>query len=857
MSAEMFSITLAAGASSRMPEDMRPKACCKVGAVSVIDNALQTYEAAGITSHVIVIGHAADQVMDEVTRKRRDVLFAYQNAPRGTGDAVECALDLLAGLGPPDGVVISADDKVVAPYVLHGLLETFSDYGCDFCLAAGPSSAYADAGRVVERGGKVQAIIETADVHAQQLAAKLRALPESERPHTVQGLLDLAAAFFANPEKLARCFPALREMLFADVTEAVDWAKILAAMSAISAGFELPCGMVSTAEVAAAPLSNVFVYAARFQPLRAALKRVGEDNVQGERYLTDVVQILAGEGRDVRLFRIDHAEHVMSFNTLDQIEQIRKVHAQRSFSEAHYPSLERWGNYLPHHSGTERLQRAVAELAGKIGPGRSAVLVRSPGRINLMGRHVDHQGGHCNLMAIDREIVMAAAPRDDDRINLWNADAAAYPHCTFTIGELTGDAGWDKWLHTLDTQFIQRLVSPGAGDWANYVKAEVLRLQQRFQHRQLRGMDAYVCGDIPVAAGLRSSSALLVATADAMIALNALNVRMNEFVDLCGEGAWFVGTRAGGAHYASVKHGLAQAVVTVSFFPFRIIAHHPFPEKCSLMVCHSGQLAKQTANARERFNVRVACYHMARELIKQRFPNFAPRIEHLRDVNTENLEISLPALYALLQTLPNEMAPGEAEAMAAQHPTVAACLAGVDCARNRFPLRDMALYGLAEIERAIQAGKLFDCRDLNRFGAMMRISHDGDRVAVWTPECRDFNSRVGNEQMQQLVERSAALESLDVSGAALWRQPGAYDCSTPEIDLMVDCVQNVPGVIGAQLSGAGLGGCIMILVNDEAVDSVREALTRQYYEPRELEPRISVCRPSPGSHVLTALESEG
>ena len=857
MPSGVFSITLAAGASSRMPEDMRPKACCKVGVVSVIDNALKTYEAVGITNHVIVIGHAADQVMDEVTRTRRDVLFAYQSRPRGTGDAVECALELLAGLGPPEAVLISADDKVMAPYVVRGLLETYSDYGCDFCLAAGPSEAYADAGRVVERDGRVQAIIETVDVHARQLAARLRALPAQERPQKVGDLLDLAGSFFANPQKLARCFPALEEMLTADPADAVDWPRVLKAMAAIPEGFDLPCGKVSVEEVAAAPLSNVFVYAARFEPLRAALRQVGVTNVQGERYLTDVAQILTREGRDVRLFRIDHAEHVMSFNTLDQIEQIRQVHAQESFGEAHYPSLGRWCNYLKRRPGAERMLMAAAQLAGEVGPARRAVIVRSPGRINLMGRHVDHQGGCCNLMALDREIVMAAAPRDDDRINLWNAEAAAYPYCTFTIGELTADAGWEQWLRALDTQFIQRLVAPGGGDWANYAKAEAVRLQQRFEHRRLRGMDAYVCGDIPVAAGLRSSSALLVATADAMIELTALNVRMNEFVDLCGEGAWFVGTRAGGAHYAAAPHGREQAVVSVSFFPFRIIAQHPFPEQCSLMVCHSGQSAQATENARERFHARVACYHMARELIKERFPDFAPRIEHLRDVNTENLELSLPALYTLLQTLPYELAPGEAEAMAARSPTVAACLTGVDCARNRFPLRDMALYGLAEIERAQRAGALLDGRDLARFGQMMRVSHDGDRVAGWSPERREFGSRASDERMRELIAQSAALQSLDVSGAALWRQPGAYDCSTPEIDQMVDCVQDVPGVIGAQLSGAGLGGCIMVLLRDEAVDAARDALTQRYYEPRDLVPRISVCRPSSGSHVLTALESEG
>ena len=43
-----------------MPEDMRPKACCKVGSVSVIENALRTYEQAGIRRHVIVVGRSAD-----------------------------------------------------------------------------------------------------------------------------------------------------------------------------------------------------------------------------------------------------------------------------------------------------------------------------------------------------------------------------------------------------------------------------------------------------------------------------------------------------------------------------------------------------------------------------------------------------------------------------------------------------------------------------------------------------------------------------------------------------------------------------------------------------------------------------
>ena len=856
MAHDIYSITLAAGTSSRMPEDMRPKACCKIGTRTVIDNCLTTYEEAGIAHHVIVIGHAAEEVMREVTRKRRNVLFAFQGEQRGTGDAVEVALDLLEGIGPPEHVVISAGDKIVVPYVARGLIETYAAAECDFCLAAGPSESYPDSGRIIERDGLVQGIVEVPDIKARQLARKLSLLPEDERPATTGALTAVVKDFFPDPGKLRKCMPRLHEILSGGAGDAVAWARVVGAVSGLSEDFDLPCGPVSVDEAAAAPLANIFVYAAAFKPLRDAVRKLRTGNVQGERYLTDVAQILAAEDRHVRLFRIGHPEHVMSFNTLPQLEDVRRVHAQQSVGHSLRVSLTQWSNYLADQPDSHLLQAAVSKLAEETAPDRPAILVRSPGRINLMGRHVDHQGGTCNLMAIDHEITMAAAPRDDDRINLWNVDAENYPMRSFTISELTRDVDWEDWLRTLGTQFIRRAVSMTAGDWVNYVKGAALRLQHRFRDRKIRGMDAYISGNIPVAAGLSSSSALLVAAAEAMIELNGLNIRMSEFVDLCGEGEWFVGTRGGSADHAAIKHGRESQVVSVSFFPFRILAHHPFPPDCRLIVCHSGQFARKTENARERFNARVSCYHMARETVKKQFPQFADRIQHLRDINVKDLEISLPALYALLKELPNAVSPEDVEAMAKLHPTVEKCLAGVDPSRNEFPLRDMALYGLGECERSAMAGALLDSGDMARLGTMMRLSHDGDRVATWRPDRRDVDSSVTDEEIDRLIRESSSLAPLVTTRAALWQQTGAYDCSTPEIDLMVDSVLECPGVVGAQLSGAGLGGCIMILVQQDAVDGVKEALMTKYYERQQVEPRMFVCRASRGSHVITTIDAD-
>ncbi|MFL7811634.1 MAG: galactokinase family protein, partial [Anaerolineae bacterium] len=85
------------------------------------------------------------------------------------------------------------------------------------------------------------------------------------------------------------------------------------------------------------------------------------------------------------------------------------------------------GSELTDHYGADpiRLQeridayRQVLDRARKLlGDDAPVLLVRSPGRVNLMGRHVDHQGGHCNLMTIGYECLVVVHPRQDDRVHL-------------------------------------------------------------------------------------------------------------------------------------------------------------------------------------------------------------------------------------------------------------------------------------------------------------------------------------------------------------------------------------------------------------------------------------------------------
>lgn len=116
--------------------------------------------------------------------------------------------------------------------------------------------------------------------------------------------------------------------------------------------------------------------------------------------------------------------------------------------------------------------------------GRSPVgCFAAPGRVNLIGEHVDYNNGRCLPMALPHASYAALAPRDDDLL---------------AVVSLQND---DPWSGRLDS------LGPGQVDgWAAYVAGVVWALQQR--GLDLPGLDILVDGWVPIGAGLASSAAL-------------------------------------------------------------------------------------------------------------------------------------------------------------------------------------------------------------------------------------------------------------------------------------------------------------------------------------------------------------
>lgn len=228
-----------------------------------------------------------------------------------------------------------------------------------------------------------------------------------------------------------------------------------------------------------------------------------------------------------------------------------------------------------------RLQHLRDSFVREYGPAISVHLARAPGRVNLIGEHTDYNGLPVFPMAIQRDVALLFRARDDAQVCLFSAEAGYAPR-EFMI---------EDWI------------APFApGDWGNYAKAAALALRK--QRGIARGIEAAVHGDIPPAAGLSSSSAMLVACALALIQANDVEIERTELMALLAAAERYVGTKSGGMDQAISLGGRRGEAVMIEFEPLRL-THVPVPAKWCFVIANSLVRAEKSGAAQAAYNART------------------------------------------------------------------------------------------------------------------------------------------------------------------------------------------------------------------------------------------------------------
>jgi galactokinase len=122
------------------------------------------------------------------------------------------------------------------------------------------------------------------------------------------------------------------------------------------------------------------------------------------------------------------------------------------------------------------------------------LIVKSPGRVNIIGEHVDYNGGFVLPAAIDKAVYLAVSLREDDMINLVATDLDEVFSISIDDIKPVSKAGWPNYILGVAAQF------------------------QRMGFLQ-KGFNAVVTSNLPMGAGLSSSAAVECST---VFALNEL-----------------------------------------------------------------------------------------------------------------------------------------------------------------------------------------------------------------------------------------------------------------------------------------------------------------------------------------------
>jgi galactokinase len=77
-----------------------------------------------------------------------------------------------------------------------------------------------------------------------------------------------------------------------------------------------------------------------------------------------------------------------------------------------------------------------------------------------------------------------------------------------------------------------------------------------------------------------------------------------------------------------------------------------------------------------------------------------------------------------------------------------------------------------------------------------------------------------------------------------------FEASCPEADAMVELAQDLPGLIGARLTGGGFGGCTVNLVEQQDAPAFAQSLAGRYTAKIGIEPQIHICHAADGAHRL-------
>lgn len=418
-------------------------------------------------------------------------------------------------------------------------------------------------------------------------------------------------------------------------------------------------------------------------------------------------------------------------------------------------------------------------------------IARAPGRVNIIGEHIDYSGYAVLPMAIEQDVAIACCARGTSTIQIANLDPAKYEDFKGPLNE-----------------------SIDGHKWYNYILCGVQGVEDYCSLEKLVGMDILVSGNIPPGAGLSSSSALVCCAALTTAFANKISLpSKTSFAELSAKCERYIGTEGGGMDQAISFLGEQGKAMMVEFNPVRP-TEVQIPEGHVFVIANTLVSAEKAASE-SKFNVRVAECRLA----------------------------SLTMAYSLgIMNWSNVRKLGQLQD-AVELP-VTRMMECVSCHSRSDPYTRADICSILDISEEWLQEQFLNrqTRSVKEFQLCLRAEHvykEASRVYEFKEISESGSNASTAEKLGKLMDAShQSCKEL-------------YECSCPELDEIVTLAKSA-GSLGSRLTGAGWGGCVVSLVSEEKREEVMSKLWEEYYKKvpsrmDNLEASLFVTKPGPGA----------
>ncbi|KAL5615556.1 hypothetical protein BROUX41_005599 [Berkeleyomyces rouxiae] len=488
---------------------------------------------------------------------------------------------------------------------------------------------------------------------------------------------------------------------------------------------------------------------------------------------------------------------------------------------------------------------------------------RAPGRVNIIGEHIDYSLYSVLPAAItsDTLVALRAVPVD-------NSSATAADTGTFRVAlRNTASAFAPR-----DFVFRNGVVDIDADtpDWSNYFKAG---LRGALAHLKAAGVQSpldlkiLVDGRVPVGGGLSSSAAFVTASALAVLYAHqrhtsppstdhasTTNIDKTALTELAIVSERAVGVNSGGMDQSASVFAQAASVLHVRFAPAlraRPVRMPPTRPPTSLLIVNSCVAANKRLTAPREYNLRVVECSLAAAVLHA--------VVHQADAAAAGFALERDAsplgssLHGFHRAYARAHAPGfDALDERAQLGVLAGVVETALAQREGYTLADVArLLRVTQADVEKQFLATFPVEG-DRFMLRQRALHvfcEARRVLEFIALLEETDGDDGAAGAQDTLglRLGALMNESQTSCREL------YECSHPALDRICEIARR-HGAYGSRLTGAGWGGCSVHLVPSDEVDGVKAALEKEYFSNLDLtdaqrESAVIITKPGSGSAI--------